>query len=92
MCIPNCVQEYYRELEEREERRYEQQCKREEYYTESRRKLEFAKENGWPILHFCGYDECRNCKYKIDVQVDEDDDMCTLICLDSGCVCHKGDV
>ena len=88
MNIPNCVPEYYREMQEREEREYERECKRLEYYEESKRKLEWAKQMGWPILYFGGYDKCHKCKYKFDVQTDAEDDMDTLICLDRGCVCH----
>ena len=92
MNIPNCVPEYYREMEEREERRYEQQCRREEYYEESRLKLEWAKQMGWPILSFGGYDKCADCRYKIDIQTDKDDDTCSFICCDRGCACHlKGE-
>ena len=92
MQMPNCVPEYYRELEEREEREYEKAHRLDAYYEESKVKLDWAKRCGWPILHFGGYDKCATCKYKFDVQIDAEDDMCTLICLDRGCVCHlKGE-
>lgn len=92
MQIPNCVPEFYREQQEREEYEYEKECKLDAYYEESRRRLKWAQQMGWPILHFGGHDECRNCKYKFDVQIDAEDDFCTLICLDRGCHCHmKGD-
>lgn len=92
MQIPNCVPEYYRELEEKEAHEYEKAHKRDAYYEESRQKLEWAKQMGWPILSFGGYDKCHKCKYKFDVQTDAEDDTDTLICLDRGCVCHlKGE-
>lgn len=87
--IPNCVPEYYREIQEREEHEYERMCKREAYYKESRLRLEDAEKNGYPVLHFSGYSECVNCKKKFDVQVDAEDDFCSLICYDKNCKCHK---
>lgn len=89
MNIPNCVPEYYREIQEREEHEYEQACKRAEYYEESRRRLKWAKRLGYPVLFYCGHDECHNCKKKFDLQLDEEDDMCALVCYDKNCGCHK---
>ena len=92
MQIPNCVPEYYRELEEKEEHEYEKAHKRYTYYEESKQMLEWAKQMGWPILLFGGYSKCHQCQYKFDVQTDAEDDTDTLICLDRGCVCHlKGE-
>lgn len=89
MQIPNCVPEYYRELEEREEREYEKAHKFDAYYEESRRRLKWAKRLGYPILHYGGYVECLNCKKKFDVQIDAEDDFCDLVCYDKNCECHK---
>lgn len=88
MSIPNCVPEYYRELREREEREYEKAHRFDAYYEESLAKLEWAQQMGWPILHFGGYDKCRECKYKFDIMIGPEDDMDMLICLDTGCICH----
>ena len=89
MDIPNCVPEYYRQQEEREEHEYEQLLKRNAYYEESKSRLERAKRCGQPILNFGGYNACYNCKKKFDVQIDAEDDFCTIICYDKNCVCHK---
>ena len=93
MNIPNCVPEYYREMQEREERAYERECKRLEYYEESKRKLKWARRLGYPVLLYGGYDECHHCKKKFDLQTDAEDDMCALVCYNKGCACHKkGDI
>lgn len=89
MSIPNCVPEYYREQEEKEQHEYEKMCARDEYYKESKRRFKEAKEKQLPILSFGGYGECWNCKKKFDVQFDEEDDFCTIICYDKGCECHR---
>lgn len=92
MQMPNCVPEYYRELQEREEHEYELRQKRYAHYEESKRRIEEANEKGYPILDFGGYDECRCCEKKFDVQVNEYDDFGSLICYDKSCVCHmKGE-
>ena len=89
MNIPNCVPEYYRQQEEREEHEYEQMLKRNAYYEESKFRLKWAKRRGQPILDFGGYDECYKCKKKFNVQIDAENDFCTIICYDKNCVCHK---
>lgn len=92
MQIPNCVPEYYRELQEREEHEYELRQKRYAHYEESKRRLKEAKKKRYPILTFGGYAECFDCKKKFDVQVCAEDDFCNLICYDKSCVCHmKGE-
>jgi hypothetical protein len=87
--IPNCVPEYYREQEEREQYEYEKSLKKAMYYEESNRRLEEATECGYPVLYFGGYRSCAGCKKKFDVQLNEEDDLCALICYDVSCVCHK---
>ena len=62
MQIPNCVPEYYRALQEREEHEYELRQKRYAHYEESKRRIEEAKKKGYPILYFGGYSECFNCE------------------------------
>ena len=89
MQIPNCVPEYYRAQQEREEYEYEKMCKLHEYYEESSLRLEEANEQGYPVLYFGGYGSCKSCTKKFDVQVNEEDDMCALVCYDVNCVCHK---
>ena len=89
MNIPDCVPEYYRQQEEREEYEYERMLKRNAYYEKSKRRLDQAKRCGQPVLGFGGYDACYNCKKKFDVQVDAEDDFCTIICYDKNCVYHK---
>lgn len=89
MQIPNCVPEYYREIQEREEHEYELRQKQFEYYKGSRQRLEEAKEKGYPILYFGGYTNCWRCKKKFDVQLNEEDDMCALVCYDKTCAHHK---
>lgn len=89
MNIPNCVPEYYRELQEREEHEYEIACRRNEHYKESKRRLDEADKQGYPVLLFGGYNECWSCEKKFDAQLNEEDDMCALICYDKNCECHK---
>lgn len=89
MQIPNCVPEYYRELREREEREYEKACKLYGYYVESKCKLDEAHRLGYPVLLYGGHYECHNCTKKFDLQLDDEDDMCALVCYDKNCECHK---
>ena len=89
MSIPNCVPEYYRELQERAEHEYEIECKRAEYYEESKRRLDEAHQLNYPVLLYCGHYECHNCTKKFDLQLDDEDDMCALVCYDKSCECHK---
>ena len=89
MQIPNCVPEYYRELEEREQHEYEKACKRAEYYEESKRRLKWAHRLGQPVLLYGGFYKCHSCKKKFDVQTNEEDDFCALICYDKECELHK---
>lgn len=89
MQIPNCVPEYYREQEEREQHEYEKACRRAEYYAESKRRLKWAQVYGDPILDFGGYNECWSCKKKFDVQTSVEDDFCRVICYNRDCECHK---
>lgn len=83
--IPNCVPEYYREMQEREEHEYAIKFSRNEYYAESREKLDDAYERGYPVLYFGGYEECRKCTKKFDAQRDADDDFSLVICYDNDC-------
>jgi hypothetical protein len=87
--IPNCVPEFYREQEEREQHEYEKKLKWQEHYEESKRRLDEAHRLGYPVLLFGGYDECWNCKKKCDIQTSYDDDMGALVCYDKKCKCHE---
>ena len=89
MQIPNCVPEYYRELQEREEYEYEKACKRAEYYAESKRRLDEAHKLGYPIFLYGGFYKCHSCAKKFDVQTNAEDDFGALICYDKSCEYHK---
>ena len=86
--IPNCVPEYYRELEELAEREYERLHSRDAYYAESRQKLSEAYDKEYPVLLFGGFMECRECKKKFDAMRDSEDDFDLVICYDKTCY-HK---
>lgn len=88
--LPNCVPEYYRSLQEEQDRQYDQKMRRQESYQENRRKLDAAVEAGLPILFFGGYDSCRECPHADhDTVTDDDDDICCVICHNPACQCHQ---
>ena len=89
MQIPNCVPEYYRELQEREEHEYEKACKQYEYYVESKRRLDEAHRLGHKVMLYGGFYKCHKCEKKFDLQLDAEDDFCALVCYDKNCECHK---
>ena len=83
--IPNCVPEYYRELQEREEHEYEILHSRYAYYEESSQKLCEAYDKKYPVLSFGGFVECRKCKNKFDAMRDAEDDFDLVICYGEEC-------
>lgn len=87
--IPNCVPEYFREEQERQEREYELMEARREGYKRDTEKLEKAIQDGYPVLDYDGYPECCFCTQKESVIVNEYDDMGTIICRNKSCECHK---
>ncbi len=88
--IPDCVPEMFREQFERDAREAELEHNRNEHYKANRKKREEAREQGYPILDFGGYDACRHCSYAdYDTQISFDDDFDSLICLDPDCSEHQ---
>ena len=77
--IPNCVPEYFREEQERQEREYELREKQMERYEKNKEKLEKAIQDGYSVLNYEGYPECCFCTQKESIVVSECDDMGTII-------------
>lgn len=87
--IPNCVPEYFREEQERQEREYELREKQMERYEKNKEKLEKAIQDGYSVLNYEGYPECCFCTQKESIVVSECDDMGTIICRNKNCECHR---
>ena len=87
--IPNCVPEYFREQFEREEHEAELRWQRQEHYNANKEKMKKAYETGLPVLPYCGYDACQNCRdADHDTQTDDDDDFSNVICHNPDCERH----
>lgn len=90
MSMPNCVPEFYREQEEREERKYELRHKREIGYQADCEILSKAEELHLPVLYFCGYYKCNDCMNRSkELITDEDDDLCRFVCYNPYCDEHS---
>lgn len=88
--IPNCVPEWFRERFEKEEREARLEHERQEGYEANRKKLEEAREAGYPILDFGGYGACLHCKdADHDTQTSFEDDFDSIICRNPNCPEHK---
>lgn len=89
--IPNCVPEYYRDLEEKADRGVEKQSRDVEHYKANREKRQAALNAGLPLLDYGGYGSCCfNCRRADhDTQVNVNDDFDTVICHDPNCPEHK---
>lgn len=89
MGIPDCVPEYFREQEEKYERECALEHGRQEHYKANRIKRKEAKEAGYPVLDYGGYDACAGCGYAdFDTACFEDDDFCSVICKNPACAEH----
>lgn len=90
--IPNCVPEYYREIEERENRKYEKQLKREEEYRKNRELLDYASAGGLYILAEMNCaNECFECQKRTPcLQRDAEDDIGLFVCLARFCIHQDG--
>ena len=90
--IPNCVPEFYREIEERERIKYEKQLQREDEYRNNRELLDYASAGGLYVLDEVGCaNECFECRKRTPcLQRDEDDDFGLFICLARFCVYQDG--
>ena len=91
MGIPNCVPDYYRELEEEQDRLYAQQMKREFEYQRNKQKLDDADAHGFKILAEmnCHY-ACFKCYNRSSILTrDEEDDICLFICYANKCNYQK---
>lgn len=89
--IPNCVPEYYREIEERENRKYEKHLKREEEYRKNRELLDYASAGGLYILAEMNCaNKCFECQKRTPcLQRDAEDDIGLFVCLARTCVNQK---
>jgi hypothetical protein len=88
--IPNCVAEYYREQEEREEYESEKRMRREGMYREDELFLKNAEKNGDMVLAFGGYDKCHECRFKSrELMTDDWDDIGRFVCYNKECLEHK---
>ena len=88
--LPNCVAEYYREQEEREDYEYEIRMRREIGYEKDNFLLKDAERNGFPVLCFGGYQRCRSCKFRShELTTWEEDDMSAIICYNKHCKEHN---
>lgn len=86
--IPNCVAEYYRELEEEEDRLYAQQMKRQFQYQKNREIIDYASASGLHILAEMNCaSECFCCVDRtVCMQRDTEDDIGLFVCLKENCV------
>lgn len=88
--IPNCVAEYYREQDEREEYESMRRMIREEMYEKDRLCIEWAESKGLPILTFGGYDKCHGCTTRsLELMTDDEDDIGRFVCYNKNCEEHK---
>ena len=88
--IPNCVPEYYREQQEKQDHQYDMAMQRRACYLENQRKLDEAAEAGLPILAFGGYGPCWECPdADHDTVIDDEDDFCRVICRNPACPEHR---
>lgn len=88
--LPNCVAEYYREQEEREDYEYERKTRKEVGYDKDNFLLKDAERNGFPILYFGGYEKCGGCKFRSHELITwEEDDMSMIICYNKQCIAHN---
>ena len=90
--IPNCVPEYYRELEEEQDRLYAQQMKRQFQYQKNREVLDYASAGGLCILAEMNCaNECWECKDRtMSLQRDAEDDIGLFVCLKRFCIHQDG--
>ena len=88
--IPNCVPEFYREQQEKQERQHELAMQRRERYKANKRKLDEAARSGLPIFDLDGYVPCWECPNgDSDTKTDDEDDFDRVICHDLSCRWHK---
>lgn len=89
--IPNCVQEYYRELEEEQDRLYAQQMERQFQYQKNRELLDYASAGGLYVLAEMNCaNECFECTNRTPcIQRDEEDDIGLFVCLNKRFCIHQ---
>ena len=87
--IPDCVPEFYREQQEKWDRRYNLVMRRQAHYQANRRKLDATAETGLPVLSFGSYGPCWGCpSADHDTMTDDEDDISSVICHDPSCPEH----
>ena len=60
------------------------------HYLANQQKLATAAEAGLPILDYGGYGPCWECQTADhDTATDDEDDMCSVICLNPSCSHHQ---
>ena len=78
--IPNCVPEYYHELQERYDHECELAAERNDWYESNREYREKRESEGCAVLQFPP-DECEGCEHGENAMpIDEWDDIPTIIC------------
>ena len=95
MRIPAYVPEFYRSRVEEKERQREKERELygepelDIYYKTFMQKLDWARYLKMTVMHNGGYEKCKECKYKIPLKIDADDDTNSFICTTNGWACRN---